>query len=101
MLETAIDTPTHARAYHPHVTIDRVGIAIARACYRVPWRADCLIQALAAQRWLRRHGIPSRVAIGIRESGANPFEAHAWLISGDTVVTGGDVRDYLPLLPRG
>jgi hypothetical protein len=69
--------------------------------HRVPWRADCLVQAMAAQHWLRRHGLESRIAIGVRERGEGPFEAHAWLMCGDIAVTGGDIREYVPLqMPR-
>ena len=79
--------------------IDRVGRAIARTSHRLPWRTDCLVQALAAQRWLRRLGLDSRMTLGTPVSGNGSFEAHAWLTCGDKVVTGGDVRDYAPFQP--
>ena len=77
--------------------IERVGTAIARMGHRLPWRADCLVQAVAAQHWLRRHGLASRLEIGVRERSDDPFEGHAWLVCGDAVVTGGNPRDYQPL----
>jgi hypothetical protein len=78
--------------------VERVRLAIARVSHRLPWRADCLVQAVAAQHWLRRLGVKTSLHIGISSEGRDRFEAHAWLMHGDEVVTGGDVRDYLPLL---
>ena len=79
--------------------IERVSAAIGRAHHRVPWRADCVVQALAARRWLRRHGVPSSISIGVKDVGKNRFDAHAWLTCGDRVVTGGDIAPYAPLQP--
>lgn len=76
--------------------IDRVGYAIPRLGPRVPWRADCLVQALAARRWLAREGVASDLVIGVRNDGG--FAAHAWLKVGSTVVTGSPIEAYVPLL---
>ena len=82
--------------------VARVSKAIARASHRLPWRTDCLVQALAAQSWLRRYSLESQIVIGAKERVQDPFEAHAWLTCGDVVVTGGDVGGYAPLeAPRG
>src|SRR5271157_6083205 len=35
--------------------IKRMAWAISAVASRVPWRSDCLIQVLAADRWMRRH----------------------------------------------
>jgi hypothetical protein len=80
--------------------VQRVRLAIARASHRVPWRADCLMQAMAAQHWLRRHRIDTALSIGVAGKLGRSFEAHAWLTHADTVVTGGDVGGYVPLLKR-
>lgn len=74
----------------------RVAFAIPRIGARVPWRADCLVQALAARRWLARHGVTSNLCIGVQlEAG---FAAHAWLKVGEEIVTGGDIDGYVPIL---
>ena len=78
----------------------RVSRAIERVSSRLPWRADCLVQAIAAQRWLRRHKFVTQIVVGARERDQDPFEAHAWLTCGDVIVTGGDVRTYAALAPR-
>ena len=78
--------------------IERVRLSIARASCRVPWRADCLVQAVAARHWLRRLGVETTLHIGIPSEARGRFEAHAWLMHGDNVITGGEIRDYTPLM---
>jgi hypothetical protein len=76
----------------------RVGIAIGRMSSRVPWRASCLVQALAARRWLSHRGIESSLFVGVRRQAAQRVEAHAWLVCVDDVITGGDITGYRELL---
>lgn len=78
--------------------IGRVAFAVGAMGARVPWRSNCLVQALAAKRWLARHGIDSRVELGARKAG-EALDAHAWLTVGDRVVVGGDVKGYAPFPP--
>lgn len=78
------------------ILVDRVAYVVPRMGELVPWRADCLIQALAAQRWLAGSGIASQICIGVRREAE--FEAHAWLKVGDRLVTGGDISSYAPLI---
>lgn len=80
--------------------IDRVGFIIPRIAARLPWRADCLVQALAAQRWLARRGISSAIQIGVPRHQPAKFEAHAWLSAGGRIVTGGNIDDYERLTRR-
>lgn len=77
--------------------VERVAFAIPRVAARLPWRADCLVQALAAQRWLHHHGVASTLTLGVLRAKPADFEAHAWLAAGDRIVTGGDVSGYVPL----
>ena len=78
--------------------VKRVAIAIPRAASRVPWRADCLVQALAAERWLTQKGVATVLCIGARKDEQSQFHAHAWLKAGETIVTGGDIGAYAPLI---
>lgn len=78
--------------------LDRVAYAVPIMGLRVPWRADCVVQALAARRWLARGGIGSTICIGVRKDAAG-FQAHAWLKVGERIVTGGDVSTYTELPP--
>lgn len=77
--------------------VDQVAYAIPRIAQRLPWRSDCLIQALAGERWLRRSGVLAQVVIGVNRDGPAPLEAHAWLKAGDRVVTGGGIAAFAPL----
>jgi hypothetical protein len=76
--------------------VERASYFIPRVAARMPWRADCLVQALAARRWLLRQGIETQLFLGVRGTSA-PFEAHAWLKWGHKVVTGGIIDGYSPL----
>ena len=75
-----------------------VAALVPRIAYRLPWRSDCLIQAMAAQNWLSREGIAANISIGIDKSPEKGFEAHAWLTYGDLAVCGGDLGRYSVLL---
>jgi hypothetical protein len=80
--------------------IERVAYLIPRVAARLPWRADCLVQALAARRWLRKLGYRTELFIGARQDRAG-FEAHAWLKWRGQVITGGEVEGYAPLERTG
>ena len=64
---------------------DALLLAFRRAANRLP--GTCLIQALALQRFLARHGWPSELRIGVAPGSAGLL-AHAWLIDGDLVLIG-------------
>jgi len=68
--------------------------AIGAAAARVPWRSDCLPQAMAAHRWLRRYGLRPEFFVGVAKKKDGQVEVHAWLRCGDLLVTGGDGRDF-------
>ncbi len=92
--------------------VARLGGGAPRASHHVAWSLaaaarrlpapfrGCLPQALAAEALLRRHGAPSELVIGVRHGGAaGRVEAHAWVVSGERVVTGwlDDLPSYAPL----
>ena len=64
----------------------------------LPWRADCLVQAIAAQRYLSARHMPTRIVIGLDRDGAGQLESHAWLTWQDTVVLGGAVNRFAVVL---
>jgi len=80
---------------------DRAAFFIDRMAARVPWRADCLVQALAGRRWLQKEGIPSRISVGATRDREGSLEAHAWLLCEDRIVLGGDVTRFKVLLDPG
>ncbi|MGH9585774.1 MAG: lasso peptide biosynthesis B2 protein, partial [Acidobacteriaceae bacterium] len=53
-------------------------------------RASCLTQALAGWVMLTRHGVASRVRIGVSSHEKHGFKAHAWMEVGGVVLLGDD-----------
>jgi hypothetical protein len=94
----AFAQPTQATPSNAEQLAARVAFAIPRVAARLPWRSDCFIQAMAAQRWLQRQGIASSLSIGTRKDNDGTFQAHAWLTCGELSITGGDVSGYVPLV---
>lgn len=84
--------------YDAHIA--RIGYVLPRLSRRLPWRSDCLIQAMAGQNWLSACGIPSEIEIGVEQPEDGEFGAHAWLVQAGKVVTGGDVSRYATILDR-
>jgi len=73
----------------PHL-VARVRAGVTWASRFVP-RATCLTQALACRYLLARQGYATTLRIGVRPDARQAFTAHAWLLSGDSVVIGGDL----------
>lgn len=87
-----------ARGVADPVALARIGYVLPRISDRLPWRSDCLIQAIAAQNWLSSQGAASEIQIGVENPKNGEFGAHAWLMADDTVVTGGEIERYHVLL---
>jgi len=85
-------------ARNDEVHVRRIAWIVPRLSKRVPWRADCLVQAIAARRMLLRRGVASRIVLGVETGPETGFGAHAWLAYGETVVTGGEVDRYAVLI---
>ena len=52
------------------------------------WECKCLAQAVAAKYLLRRRNIKSTLYLGVARDEQQQMVAHAWLRSGDKIVTG-------------
>lgn len=64
---------------------------LPRLAKRMPWKAQCLEQALCASDILRCFGVSSRLRLGVAKDGED-FSAHAWLeVRGIAVL--GKTRD--------
>ncbi len=70
----------------------KVGWAVRSVAERVPFRAVCLPQALAARAMLARRGIASTLSIGSAHGVNAHFDNHAWLDAAGVAVTGYPVR---------
>ncbi|MEP5189133.1 MAG: lasso peptide biosynthesis B2 protein [Marinomonas sp.] len=84
--------------------VDLIPRVIPRVAQYMPWRSDCLVQAMAAQNWLGCIGQPSTIVLGAKKDetadngGLGEFGAHAWLRRGDQVIIGGDISQYTSFL---
>ncbi len=76
--------------------------AIARAVAawgrRVPWRAVCFQQGLAAQLMLRRRGLAAALHYGAARDDKGHLVAHVWVRSGETDVIGCEGAERYGLL---
>jgi hypothetical protein len=80
----------------------RVSDAIRAAVNRLPFRANCLDQAVAASWMLRRRHVAAELVVGLDTQ--DPREPpHAWVVTssgGAVVVGGGDVLDRFTAVTR-
>jgi hypothetical protein len=97
----AIPDETSGARQPPPITLTevrRISWAIAAAAKRVPWRSDCLLQAMAAHRWLRRKGLQAAVFVGVRRDDQGQLIAHAWSHHGELTITGGRHDEFHVML---
>ena len=78
--------------------VEHLSWAIAVAAQHVPWRSDCFIKTIAADRWLRRHHLQPDFYLGVTKDEQGIFAAHAWLRYGDLTITGGRYDQYSKLI---
>jgi hypothetical protein len=78
--------------------VRRVRWAIVATARRVPWRALCFQQGLAAQYMLRRRGVPSVLYYGAAQDDQTGLFAHVWVRNGDVDVVGGEIADRFAIL---
>jgi hypothetical protein len=88
------NVPNQARANK----VRRVRWAIITSAARLPWRALCIQQGLAAQLMLRRRGIPSVLYYGAAQDDRDGLSAHVWVRDGDVDVIGGEIANRFTVL---
>jgi Transglutaminase-like superfamily len=79
-------------------TAREVGWAVSAWARRVPWRAVCFQQGLAAQFMLRRRGQAATLFYGARHDETDSLVAHVWVRSGETDVIGCEGREAYGVL---
>ena len=77
----------------------RIGRAIRRAGRYTPWKSNCLAKAIAGQFMLRRRRIGNTVYFGVFKINGE-FEAHAWLRSGEMILSGGGDLDRYTIVAK-
>jgi hypothetical protein len=77
------------------IPLNRLLRAMDAAGRNVP-RATCLVQAMAGQVFLARHGHQTDLRIGVlKDQSEKRVKAHAWLESQGLVLLGGAVEPYI------
>lgn len=102
----AVAALAHATAMPParalpksSAVAERIARDVERAARHVP-RANCLVQALAGEWLIARAGAPVGLCFGVTY-GPKGLEAHAWLVSDERVILGGEeAARFTPLMPR-
>ncbi|MBI5411081.1 MAG: lasso peptide biosynthesis B2 protein, partial [Nitrospirae bacterium] len=89
-----------ARDRNTSLPAERIAWAIHVASRYLPGTGNCLVQALATQGLLARHGNPACVRIGVANDEDGRFKAHAWVECDGTIVIGGVGVSQYTALPR-
>ena len=74
-------------------TLARVRWAVRLGARKVPWRALCFEQGIAAQRMLMRRGIAADLVYGVARHRNGSIEAHVWTRAANHTVVGGPLCD--------
>jgi Transglutaminase-like superfamily len=80
------------------IKVRRIRWAIIVTARRVPWRALCFQQGLAAQLMFRRQGVPSILYYGAAKDEQGDLMAHVWVRDGDINVVGGEIASRYGVL---
>ena len=77
-----------------------IGDAVTTAANHTPWESACLVQALTAQRMLRKRKIAGMFHLGVTMNSAenDPLAAHAWLVCGGEILTGKAGLEHYTIL---
>jgi hypothetical protein len=103
-----IKAPLNVNSPTNPMLVAEIAWALQTAAFRVPWRADCLVRAIAARFWAQRAGLPFEFHLGVSRDPAGQLEAHAWTKSGLALLSGGIPElsrfkefdlEHLPILP--
>jgi hypothetical protein len=78
--------------------VSRIRWAVGAASARVPWRAVCFQQGLAAHLMLRRRGVDSTLYYGAAHAPDSSLAAHVWVRAGDLDVVGCELAPQYALL---
>lgn len=66
----------------------RLSWAIDLMSHYTPWESKCLVQAITGKLFLRQRRIENTLYLGVAKTQEESLIAHAWLRSGDDIVTG-------------
>lgn len=78
--------------------IKSVSWAISIMSRHTIWESKCLAQAITAKYMLRRRNIKSTLYLGVAKNEKQEMLAHAWLRSGEKIVTGARTKENFVVL---
>ena len=67
----------------------RVAWIVNNVSRYTPWESKCLVQALTAQKLLKKRNISTTIYLGVKKDDEGKMIAHAWTRCGKYYVTGG------------
>lgn len=79
----------------------RLQWALSVAARVLPWRTDCLIRCIAADKILRRRNLEPQFYLGVTQQGDTGFGAHAWIRCRGISVAGGEGKEFEVLIGPG
>lgn len=68
--------------------ISRLSWSIELMSRYTPWESKCLVRAIAGKLFLRQRRLENTLYLGVAKNQDESLIAHAWLRSGDDLVTG-------------
>jgi hypothetical protein len=78
--------------------LDNLCVTVTKACIWFPTLSKCLQQSTATTCFLRQHGFPAEMVIGVRRM---PFSSHAWVeVNGNVVNDHRNVQAYFKVVDR-
>ena len=93
-------TPPEPSQQARSLIIKRTRWAVVAVATRVPWRALCFQQGLAAQLMLRRRGVASVLYYGALQDRQKGLQAHVWVQDGVMPVVGCELASHYAVLAR-
>ncbi|SDF15696.1 hypothetical protein SPACI_011840 [Sporomusa acidovorans DSM 3132] len=83
-----------------NIFINQVGWAILAVSRHTPFESKCLVQAITGKILLRRRHLKNTMYLGVAKNLENQMMAHAWLRSGNVIVTGGDISNKFTVVAK-
>ena len=81
------ESPQTTESEHKEIA-ERISWVVQTASRHMPWECKCLTQAIACKSMLKRRGLRTTLYLGAAKGGEENLKAHAWLRTGDLIVTG-------------
>lgn len=92
------DETTYAQDSLNRSTLAKVAQTIHMMSHYTFWESQCLVQAIAAMKMLKRRHINSTLYLGTAKDESGNLVAHAWLRSGAYYITGSEEMEQFTVV---